>query len=212
MSIEEIHRDGCRCRSCVDYKKAPKSVAGKGCPPGCTCRRHNPRHREDCLCNRCGGAAMRPPKPKPAAGQPWSKSQRKADVIPITRKSGFPRRDDVCICGHIESRHDPFGCKTCSTRLEKRVSGAKPCPQFRSRTGYSQRANKATFEREVKDEGFIKHIGELATCTACWTVVKLGDTNTLTSVISARAHVQICTARVRAEQERRRPGKGYGVG
>jgi hypothetical protein len=194
---------------------------GGGCPPGCTCRRHNPRHREDCLCNRCGGAAKRepkPPKPKPAAGQPWSKAVRKADVmlkadvIPITRKSGHRHRDDVCICGHLESRHDPFGCKTCSTRMEKGVSGAKPCHQFRSRTGYSQRANCTTYEREVRDEGFIKHIGELATCTGCWTVVKLGDTNTLTSVISARAHVQICTARVRARQESHRPGKGYGVG
>jgi hypothetical protein len=206
MSPEEIHREGCRCRSCVDYKKAPKSVAGKGCPPGCTCRRHNPRHRPECLCNRCGGAARRTPKPKPLA------PQRKADVIPITRKSGHPRRDDVCVCGHVEFRHDPFGCKTCESRTTHKFPASRPCLHYRPRYGYSSRADNMTYEREVKSEGFIKHIGDLATCTGCWTVVKLGETNTLTSVINARAHVQICTAHVRAKQERRRPGKGYGVG
>jgi hypothetical protein len=184
--------------------------SGGGCKPGCTCRRHNPKHREDCLCNRCGGAARRVRLPKHAAAV---EAQHRADVIPIDRrKSGHPHRNDVCLCGHVEDNHDPFGCKTCESRITNGFPSSRPCLHYRPRYGYANKAEDMTYEQEVKSEGFIKHIGELATCTGCWTVVKLGEANTLTSVISARAHVQICTAHVRARQESRRPGKGYGVG
>lgn len=176
---------------------------GGRCPPGCTCRRHRPRHRPECLCPRCGGTARRTPKPKP----------RRANVIPIDRrKSEHGRREDVCVCGHVEYRHDPFGCKTCEYRITHRFPTSRPCLHYRPRYSYAIRADNMTYEREVKSEGFIKHIGELATCTGCWTVVKLGETNTLTSVINARAHVQICTAHVRAKQETRRPNRAKGVG
>lgn len=187
----------------------PATSSG-ACKPGCTCRRHNPQHREDCLCNRCGGASRRI---RVARHNAAVRAQHRADVIPIDRrKSGHPKRDDVCVCGHLDKSHDPFGCKTCESRITNGVPGARPCLHYRSRYGYTNRADTATYEREVKNEGFIKHIGELATCTACWMPVKLGETNTLTSVIAARAHNQICTARVRAERDKRRPEQGSDVG
>lgn len=125
-----------------------------------------------------------------------------------------------CVCGHLEVRHDMFGCKTCE--LLGRV-----CNEFRSRAKYMQRcavcnhipsrhnpkcetckhhgeecleyvaptrltSGDNTFFNEVRRQGFIHHSGELATCTVCWQVIKVGFSNSVTSVINAKAHKLKC--------------------
>lgn len=164
--------------------------SGGACKPDCTCGRHHAKHKPDCRCNRC------PRRPKPVEEQ----AKRKDEVITVAKRSINP---DMCVCKHMRDRHDPFGCKTCESNIQHGHARARPCHQFRSRAGYAIRADHSTYEREVRREGFIRHIGDLATCTDCWQSVKLGAANTLTSVISARAHNQLCKGHVR-------PAKGTG--
>lgn len=147
---------------------------GNTCKPGCNCGRHKSVHRSDCKCNRC----------------PGHPSARKRIYAP-------PRRPDRCACGHIEARHDAFGCKTCEDRG---YSGKRLCAEFRQH-GAPVKPRDNTFAREVQREGFITHNLELATCTNCWGVIKIGFVHSVSCVINAKAHSQKC----RKPQGRRPP-------
>ena len=198
----EIHRANCRCPMCVapvirhqNVVPHKKKHTSRPCPPGCDCGRHNSVHQEGCMC----------PRHRPRVAKP--------DKLPRARKNANP---EMCVCGHLKARHDLFGCQTCSAKVIKAHNEGKPmpksCSEFRSKAGTDDSDPPGTYEREVAKAGFIKHIGELATCTVCWTTVKLGAANTLTSVISARAHKQICIGHVRARRENHRPEPGSQVG
>lgn len=193
----DVHPSNCKCQDCWAAKgHNPKDFRrSRSCPPGCDCRRHNPTHKPGCSCNQCRGKI-----------KSVDVSVKSGSIRELPKQHRRPARPDVCECGHISAHHDLFGCTLCA----KRRTVGKRCSEFRSRAGYSQRVDGSVYEREVSEAGFIKHIDELATCTRCWTVVKLGVAKTLTSVISARAHEQICREHVRAKQENRRPEPGDG--
>lgn len=195
--MTEVHRAGCQCRSCVDYTKV-EDKPGKPhrrhrrCQPGCNCRRHD-RHN--------GYKPRHDAEPNGRAGR------------------------NRCVCGHLDVRHDSFGCKTCDGQ-------DRDCPEFRSRADYFDKCARCrhlpsrhntqcescklygkscpeyvpptkyhtkdkTFINEVKRNGFIHHVGELATCSNCWQVIKIGLAHSVSSVINARAHSQLCRSRVR---------------
>ena len=142
------------------------SSNSKACKAGCQCGRHNSKHKPDCKCNRC---------------MPRSKD---GNVIPLRQRKR--RNPEQCVCGHIDNRHDYFGCKTCESR-------GKVCAKFRSVAKHKYKANKArAYDQEVQDEGFVEHHGELATCTSCWEPIKIGVAHTLSCVITARAHSIKC--------------------
>lgn len=162
-------------------------MPGRKCEPGCDCARHNPVHRSDCSCPRCNP---------------------KAKVIPISRKKlpGEPRKNanpHMCWCGHSDFVHDLFGCTVCAAK-------GKKCQAFHSKTEFRDMGSKLKrYAEQVKAEGFINHNGELATCTQCWGTVKLGDPQSISSVISARAHNQSYHSYPR---ESTRPNRVDGVG
>lgn len=181
---------------CTCGRHSPKHPRNNKCEPGCTCGKHRAVHHDNCKCRRCV------PYRRPKAQKP--------KVIKIKqpkRKSGFMSRPDVCVCAHVKMRHDLFGCKTCAEQREKGLPWAVNCTAFQARNGYAKRADETVYEERIKAEGFIKHNGDIATCTDCWMPIKVGPINTLGAVIGAKAHNQICTARVRAERENRGPDR-----
>lgn len=68
-----------------------------------------------------------------------------------------------------------------------------------------------SFARAVAKLGFIEHIGELATCTNCWSVVRIGVRHSVASEKYAREHAQKCTKRARLKENRTRPNRAEGV-
>jgi len=181
------HSPGYEIIKVVPLEVKPNKRARK-CKPGCTCGRHTPKHKPDCKCNK------------------HRQAPKQREFVP--RKNANP---EMCVCGHLKGRHDPFGCKTCDFKVTNKhiVDGkpAVPCHKFRSRAGYSNTSDGNAFAKEVAANGFIKHSGELATCTNCWQPIKLGKEQTLTSVIHARAHRQVCIERVRAREFKDSPNR-----
>jgi len=167
---------------------------GGACQPGCKCGRHNPRHKPDCNC------------PRHRMRKPTAVFDASIDGV---------NKQRPCVCGHVYTRHDPFGCKTCeqNSSTMRNFNGKRlpVCNQFRARNTNQQR-DPNTFTKEVAKNGFIRHIGELAICTVCWQSIKIGLSHTLTSVIHARAHRQKCDDSVRAKQVRSSPDRATGVG
>jgi hypothetical protein len=147
----------------VNYN--PKRRKGASCEPGCTCRRHtNNTHRPGCLCPRC--------RPK-----------RSAEEIAFSRKH---KRPDRCVCGHIEKRHDLFGCKACEEKGGP-DPGGQLCGEFRALDAPAK-PQDVDYARQVAKYSFIAHQRELATCTKCWQVIKIGYVHSLECVLNARAH------------------------
>lgn len=189
-------KDGGACKPGCKCRRHANGGVGYQCPSGCKCGRHSPVHKPGCICpihrSRSPRAAYKPKG--------------------VPRRRGHAPKESVCLCTHVDTVHDMFGCKTCDKHVNNNVLGATRCHEFRSRAGYPSKTETKAFGGDLKVEGFIKHEGDLATCTVCWMVVKLGVANTLTSVINARAHKQLCKDHVRPEQERDRPEPGEALG
>ncbi|QHB37493.1 hypothetical protein SEA_LEOPARD_89 [Mycobacterium phage Leopard] len=88
----------------------------------------------------------------------------------------------TCWCEHHEESHDIFGCRACDKMGRK-------CQRFRSKASTPPEPPK-DYADEIKKAGFINHNGDLATCSTCWGVVKLGDVHKVSAVINAKAHNQ----------------------
>lgn len=154
----------------------------RACKPGCTCKRHKPTHKPDCACRKC------------------------APRMPIKRNWRPPKRTDRCMCGHVEARHDKLGCKVCAE-----AGKAKLCLAFRNSL-QPHKPQDNTFAREVQRAGFISHREEIATCSLCWTPVKIGFLHSVSCVINARAHNQLCSKRHGKSKDRSSPNRTKEVG
>lgn len=108
------------------------------------------------------------------------------------------KRPDRCKCKHIESRHDEFGCTVCDlcTEFVAYDSPAKP--------------KDRTFAREVHRLGFIAHTGDMATCSTCWGTVKIGGMHSVSCVINAKAHKQLCSKSSGKAKENCSPNRAIG--
>lgn len=93
------------------------------------------------------------------------------------------RMPGKCICGHLEKRHDNFGCSVCDSR-------GSSCSKFHDRTIPVDKDR--TFEREVARLGFIAYDKDMATCVGCYEPVKLGYRHSVGCIIAAKAHAQVC--------------------
>jgi hypothetical protein len=83
-----------------------------------------------------------------------------------------------------------FGCHTCDGNKTGNKTDNKVCTGFRAETETT--ASENLNDSKIAEAGMLKHVGEIATCTKCFMPVKIGEPGTLSAVISARAHVQIC--------------------
>lgn len=151
----------------------------RSCPPGCQCKRHNPTHKPGCKCPRC---------------RPM-----------LSEESRTRTRKDRCVCGHIKSRHDIFGCRTCERSSPNGRDGAM-CSAYCPKYGAAQE-KQDSYAPQVRKYGFILHQQETATCTSCWTVIKIGFVHSVTCAINAKAHALKCQQHQREKQARTRPNR-----
>lgn len=142
------------------------------CKPGCNCRKHRPNHKPDCPCRPCVF--------KRNGGIPGKRNRGEY----IRPKELTP---DRCKCGHIQKRHDDFGCLICEQR-------GKLCSEFRRHDAPNEPQDNA-IARTIAKLGFAAHANEFATCTNCWQTVKIGFGHSITASINAKAHAVDCHKR-----------------
>lgn len=170
MPSRRVCPPDCRCG-----KHAPRKHDISTHPPGCNCIAHNlTRNTEPCEpgCH-CGKHFQR----KCPRGCTCGRHNRRQRML----------QEYTCLCRHHKRHHDAFGCQMCA----KHRHVDEMCMAFRSEIAPVEKQDQ--YGKKVIAEGFTKHVDEIATCTACWMPVKIGRPGTISCVIAAKAHKQLCT-------------------